>query len=147
MRVALDTNILAYAEGVNGTPMKKGALEIIESLPQDSIVLPVQVLGELFQVLVRKAGRSPSRARSALLGWRNAFGLVETSTPILLGALDLAVQQFGIWDAVILSAAAEADCQLLLSVDMQNGFVWRGVTIVNPFIKPRHPPLEALLKR
>lgn len=28
MRVALDTNILAYAEGVNGTAMKKSALDL-----------------------------------------------------------------------------------------------------------------------
>lgn len=147
MRVALDTNILAYAEGVNGPSMKKSALELIERLPQSSVVVPIQALGELFQVLVRKASRSPSDARSAILGWRNAFGMVETSPSILLAAVDLAVQQFGIWDAIILSAAAEADCQLLLSEDMQNGFVWRGVTIVNPFAKPRYPLLDALLKR
>ncbi len=96
---------------------------------------------------MRKAGRSPSDARSAILDWRNAFGLVETSPSILLAAVDLAVQQFGIWDAVILSAAAEADCQLLLSEDMQHGFVWRGVTIVNPFTKPGHSLLNALLER
>ena len=145
MRVALDTNILAYAEGVNGQAMKKAALDLIERLPQRSLYLPVQVLGELFQVSVRKAGRSPSDARSAILAWRNAFHLVETSPSILLAALDLAIQQFGIWDAIILSAAAEADCQLLLSEDMRHGFVWSGVTIVNPFAKPRHPLLDGLL--
>lgn len=147
MRVALDTNILAYAEGVNGPWMKEAAMELVEQLPQGSVVVPVQVLGELFHVLVRRAGRSPSTARSAVLGWRNAFGVVETSPSTLLAAVDLALQQFGIWDAVILSAAAEADCQMLLSEDMQNGFVWRGVTIVNPFAKPRHPLLSALLDR
>lgn len=145
MRIALDTNVLAYAEGVNSARMRKSALELIECLPQGSVVLPVQVLGELFQVLVRKAGRSRADARAAILGWRNAFALIETSPAILLAAADLALQQFGIWDAVIVSAAAEADCQLLLSEDMQNGFVWRGVTIVNPFGKPRHPLLDALL--
>jgi predicted nucleic acid-binding protein len=147
VRVALDTNILAYAEGLNGPRMKKGALELIERLPQSSVVLSVQVLGELFQVLVRKAKRSPAEARSAVLGWRSAFGLVETSPSILLAAVDLALQQFGIWDAVILSAAAEADCQLLVSEDMQDGFVWRGVTIANPFNRPRHALLDALLER
>lgn len=145
MRVALDTNILAYAEGVNGPAMKKAALELIERLPQGSIYLPIHVLGELFQVSVRKAGRSPSDARSAILAWRNAFHLVETSPSILVAALELAIQRFGIWDAVILSAAAEADCQLLLSEDMQHGFVWSGVAIVNPFAKPRHSLLDGLL--
>lgn len=146
MRAALDTNVLAYAEGVNGARMRRSALELIERIPQGSLVLPVQALGELFHVLVRKAGRSPSEARSAILGWRNAFALIETSPAILMAATDLALQQFNIWDAVIVSAAAEADCQLLLSEDMHNGFVWRGVTIVNPFTRPNHTMVDALFK-
>lgn len=145
MRVALDTNVLAYAEGVNGVSMKRAAMELVSKLPQASVVLPVQVLGELFQVLVKKAGRSPSTARLAILGWRNAFALIETSPAILFAAADLAVQHLSIWDAVILSAAAEADCRLLLSEDMQNGFLWRGVTVINPFTKSKHPLLEGLL--
>jgi predicted nucleic acid-binding protein len=147
VRVALDTNILAYAEGVNGLAMKRAALSLVDKLPQRAVVLPVQVLGELFQVLVRKAGRSPKDARSAILGWRNAFALMETSPATLLAAADLAVNQFSIWDAIILCAAAEADCRLLLSEDMQDGFVWKGITVVNPFAKSKHPLLEALLNQ
>ena len=109
MRVALDTNVLAYAEGVNGLSMKRLALELVERLPQASVVLPVQTLGELFQVLVRKARRSPASARSAVVAWRDAFALSDTSTGVMLAAADLAVNhQLGIWDAVILSSAAEA---------------------------------------
>jgi predicted nucleic acid-binding protein len=146
VRVALDTNVLAYAEGVNGLSMKRLALELVERLPQASVVLPVQTLGELFQVLVRKARRSPASARSAVVAWRDAFALSDTSTGVMLAAADLAVNhQLGIWDAVILSSAAEADCRLLLSEDMHEGFIWQGVTIANPFARSKHPLLEALL--
>jgi predicted nucleic acid-binding protein len=148
LRVALDTNVLAYAEGVNGTGTKSVALELLGKLPQASVVLPVQTLGELFQVLVRKAGRSTADARSAILSWRDAFALVETSAGALLAATDLVVNhQLGLWDAVILCVAAEADCHLLLSEDMQNGFIWQGVTIVNPFARSKHPLLKALLNQ
>lgn len=75
MRVALDTNILAYAEGVNGTPMKKTALALVQKLPDGLTLLPVQTLGELFNLLVRKAGRSPVRARKAILSWREMRSL------------------------------------------------------------------------
>ena len=61
MKIALDTNVLAYAEGTNGAPMRDKALELIRRLPQGAIVLPVQTLGELFNVLVRKAKRRPAR--------------------------------------------------------------------------------------
>ncbi len=146
MRVALDTNVLAYAEGINGAAMKSAALDLVANLPQDSVVLPVQIVGELFQVLVRKAGRSPADARVAILDWRDAFALFETSAGAMLAAADLVVHhQLGFWDAVILSVAAEADCHLLLSDDMQDGFIWQGVTIVNPFARTRHPLLKALL--
>ena len=50
MRVALDTNILAFAEGVNGLAMKRAALALLDKVPQRAVVLPVQVLGELFQM-------------------------------------------------------------------------------------------------
>jgi predicted nucleic acid-binding protein len=66
MRLALDTNVLACAEGVNGAAMKNTALNVVAKLPEDSSFLPVQVLGELFHLLVRKAGRSPERARAAI---------------------------------------------------------------------------------
>ena len=146
MRVALDTNVLAYAEGINGAARRRPALDLVRSLPQETTVIPVQVLGELFNVLVRKAGKSRAEAREALLSWRDAFPVVETSPDIMLTAADLATDhRFGIWDAVILSAASQASCRLLLSEDLQEGFTWGGVTVVNPFASPRHALLDALL--
>ena len=146
MRVALDTNILAYAEGVNGPALKRKALEIVEKLPEGAALLPVQTLGELFNLLVRKAQRTPAHARKAILSWRDAFPLVETSAEVMLAAADLATDhRLGNWDAVIVSAAAEAGCRLLLSEDLQDGFTWKGVTVTNPFSTPKHELLTALL--
>lgn len=146
MRVALDTNVLAYAEGVNGDAMKQAALELVQKLPEGATVVPAQTLGELFNVLVRKAGRTPASARSAILSWSDAFTPIETSPAVMLAAADLAVDhQFGIWDAVILAAAAAAGCRLLLSEDLHEGFTWRGVTVTNPFAASRHVLLAALL--
>jgi predicted nucleic acid-binding protein len=65
----------------------------------------------------------------------------------MIVAADLAADHhFSIWDAVILSAAAQAGCRLLLSEDLQNGFTWAGVTVVNPFASTRHPLLDTLLE-
>lgn len=146
MKVALDTNILAYAEGVNSIEKRDIALELVRNLPQEATVIPVQALGELFNVLVRKAGKSPAEAREGLLGWRDAFPVIETAPEVMLTAADLAADHhFGIWDAVILSVAAQAGCRLLLSEDLQHGFIWSGVTVVNPFATPHHALLESLL--
>jgi len=146
VRVALDTNVLAYAEGVNGAPRKRAALELVQKLPEGAVLLPVQALGELFNLLVRKAGRTPARARRAILSWQDACPVIETSAEVMLAAADLATDhRLGIWDAVILSAAAEAGCRLLLSEDLQEGFSWRGVTVTNPFLTRKHALLAALL--
>ena len=89
MKIALDTNVLAYAEGINGAAMRHRALELLVRLPQTAIVLPLQTLGELFNVLVRKARRRPVRARAAVLSWCDAYTSMETSTPVMLNATDL----------------------------------------------------------
>jgi predicted nucleic acid-binding protein len=144
--VALDTNVLAYAEGVSGAAMRARALDLVEKLPTGAALLPVQTLGELFNVLVRKARRSPAEGRAAILAWRDAFPLIETSASIMLAATDLAIDhRLGIWDAVLLAAAAAAGCRLLLSEDLQDGFTWNGVTVTNPFAPSRHLLLDSLL--
>lgn len=146
MRVALDTNVLAYAEGINDPSRHAAALDLVRRLPREETIIPVQVLGELFNVLVRKGGRSKAEAAAALSGWRDAFAQVDTSSEVMAVSADLAADhQLGIWDAVIVSAAARAGCRLLLSEDLQEGFSWGGVTVTNPFASPAHPLLQALL--
>lgn len=146
MRIALDTNILAYAEGVNGSAMQQRALDLLGRLPRHEVGLPVQVLGELFNVLTRKASRPREAARDIILSWRDTFALLDTSATVLLSAADLAADhKLVIWDAVILSAAAESGCRLLLSQDLHEGFTWRGVTVTDPFASTIHPSLARLL--
>ena len=146
MRVGLDTNILAYAEGIDGVERRDATLTLLRELQQETVVIPAQVLGELFNVLVRKAGRTRAKARNALLSWRDAFPIAETSPDVIARAADLATDhQLGIWDAIVLSTVAQAGCRLLLSEDLQNGFVWSGVTVVDPFASPRTALLDAVL--
>ena len=146
MSIALDTNILVYAQGVNGAEKRASASAIIDRLPTDATVIPAQVLGEFFDVLVRKAARSPAEARVILVKWQDTFRVAETTPATLAAACDLAVDhQFRVWDAVILAVASRAGCRLLLSEDLHHGFTWGGVTVVNPFAMPPHPLLDILL--
>jgi predicted nucleic acid-binding protein len=104
-------------------------------------------LGELFNVLVKKAGRSPMDARAAILTWRDSFALAETSSEVMTAAVDLASRhRLGIWDAVILATASDAGCRFLLSEDLQDGFTSAGVSVANPFAHSLHPLLAAMLQ-
>ena len=146
MKVALDTNVLAYAEGVNGPEKKVAAIGLVHKLPAGSALLPAQTLGELFNVLVLKAGRSRAGAQTTILGWLDAFPVIETSPEVIVSAINLATDhRLGIWDAVIMAASARAGCRLLLSEDLQDGFTWSGLTVTNPFSSAPHLLLAALL--
>lgn len=143
MRLALDTNILAYAEGIGDDIRCGKARDLVARLPEGAGLLPVQVLGELQRVLVRKAGRPPEQARQAVIEWGDSFPVVDSTWTALQAALDLAADHgLALWDALILAVAAEHRCRLLLSEDLHHGFVWRGVTVVNPFLPEAHPLLE-----
>jgi predicted nucleic acid-binding protein len=146
MYIAVDTNILVYAEGLNGEPRQATARAIVARLARESTLLPVQVLAELYAVLVKKAGRSRTEARDAVLEWGDTFPIIETSSPVLVQAMELAAgHQLAFWDAVVLASAADANCRLLLSEDLQHGFTWSGVTVVNPFAASPHPLLAGVL--
>ncbi len=144
--ICLDTNVLANAEGLGDAERHARALDLIAALPADRSILPVQVLGELFRVLTAKAKRPPALARDSILSWRDTMATRDITATALLSAVDLAADhRLSIWDAIIMAVAAEAGCRLLLSEDLQDGFTWRGVTVVNPFATSPHPLLAQML--
>lgn len=147
MRVALDTNILAYSEGLGDEARCSAAIRLLEQLPGEAVLLPAQTLGELSRVLLIKAKRTPSQAREAVLDWADSYAVADSTWSAFQFALDLTADHgLPIWDALILAVAAENHCQLLLSEDLQNGFIWRGVRVINPFVEPRSPLLMSLLQ-
>lgn len=148
-RVALDSNVLAYLAGVSQSREDEAKITEARSLIKRladhvSLIAPAQAMGELFVVL-RRSGVPANEARAILIEFADAFGTSASETGSVLAATDLVVDhKLQFWDSLILTAAANAGCTLLLSEDMQSGFVTRGVTIVDPFAKRPHPKLAAL---
>ena len=130
----MDTNVLAYAEGLGDDVRCQLASDLIAKLNPINSLVPVQVLGELSRVLTSKLKRSSADARELLLSWSDAVVVADTTWTAFQSAMDLTVDhQISMWDALIMSVAAEKKCRLLISEDFQNGLTWRGVTVVNPF--------------
>jgi predicted nucleic acid-binding protein len=150
-RVALDSNILVYLAGVSRIAEDEEKIARVRGLVgrlsvSSNLVAPAQTLGELFVVL-RRSGIDPVQARKILLAFADAFGTAASETSTMLSATDLVVDhKLQFWDALIVTAAADAGCTLLLSEDMQHGFVARGLTIVNPLAAAVHPKLAALIE-
>jgi predicted nucleic acid-binding protein len=83
----------------------------------------VQVLAELFSVLVRNAGKDVKSATKSVTNWQDAFPTIDTSAKAFSGAMELVSNhKFGIWDAIVLATTAVAECRLLLSEDLHDGF-------------------------
>ena len=146
LRIAFDTNILAYAEGVGDSARQQASLELIRIIPPPLIMIPVQCLGELFRVLTGKAQRDAISAQKAVLGWADAYETADSTWAAFQSATDAATNHnLQIWDALVLAVAAEQRCRLLLSEDMRHEFTWHGVTVVNPYQESKHHLLQALL--
>ena len=148
MRLALDTNVLGYAAGVgDDEPKRRRAVQVLKAAARQEMIIPTQVAGEFYNILTRKGGHPPKVARKIVEDWSAGVGLTAHSAATMATALEgAAFFNLQIWDALILTIAAEAGCALLLSEDMQDGFVYRGVTVANPFAETLHPLLASLLE-
>jgi predicted nucleic acid-binding protein len=147
VKVALDTNVIVYAEGLNDARRGAIAQDAIEDIARGNIVLPLQVLGEFCRVLQRKARRAPTEIAVRARRLHAMFDVVATTPTAFDSALAL-TERHGLqfWDSVIVATSAEAGCRLLLSEHLQDGFEWMGLTVANPFSERPHPLLAPLLR-
>jgi predicted nucleic acid-binding protein len=133
-KVFLDTNVLVYAAIGTGKDeaKRRRALDLIES---EDFGTSAQVLQEFFVTVVKKAFR-PLTAEQAL-EW------IEHLTAFPCQAVDhklvrVAIAQserysISYWDAAILSAAQALGSDTVYSEDLNDGQVYSGVRVVNPF--------------
>ena len=144
-----DTNILAYLSGVANQPADAAKVTAVQDIVQrmrgnTSFVAPAQAIGELVIVL-RRAGDDYDQVIEIVKGIERGFKVAPSNSTTLTTALSLAARhKLQFWDSIIMVAAVEAGCSILLSEDMQHGFVWQGMTIINPLADDIHPRLAAL---
>ena len=130
-KVFLDTNVLVYTIGQHDARTPAA-----EELLSRGGVISVQVLNELAAVARRKLGMSWLDVTDALGAIRV---LCPAPIPITMDTHDAAVRlasQYGfhIYDALMVSSALEADCEILYTEDLQSGQVIDGrLTLQNPF--------------
>lgn len=140
MRVALDTNILLYADGMNDPIRQRIANETIESIPAEHLVIPAQVLAEFGFALRTKGRATPRTVREAVQRWADICLIPPTTREIILAATEVMVDhQIPLFDAIIIATASDSRCHQLLSEDLQHGFTWGGVTVINPFASQQPP--------
>jgi predicted nucleic acid-binding protein len=130
-RPFFDTTILIYS-----IASQEPRADVAEKLLTEGGWISVQVLNEFAAVARRKLNMSWQQTREALLAIR---ALCEPPTPLSIdtheAGLEIAARYgYSIYDALILAAALEADCDVLYTEDMQNGQIIGPLTIRNPFV-------------
>lgn len=137
-RTFVDTNILAYLFDDSEPKKQAAAKERLDREQREhEIVLSTQVLQELYVSLTR--GRKPiATPQIAERAVREVAGytVVQVDAPLVLSSIETCQRhQLSFWDALILRAAAEAGCEMILSEDLNDGQVVDGVRIENPFAR------------
>jgi predicted nucleic acid-binding protein len=133
-RSFFDTNVLLYADD-ESAPAKQRCSRALaaEHRRTGTGVVSLQVLQEYFVNLTRKLHVDPriARRKVELLA---EFDVAAPDVADILGAIDLhRLHGFSFWDALVVRAAKQAGCRVLLSEDFQDGREIDGLQVVNPF--------------
>lgn len=148
MRIALDTNVLVYAEGYGDAARVDRARDLLDAVPVSRVVLPAQCLGELFRVLNGKAELPGRESAEHVLAWAELFATADSTTEAFLLALDLArLHAVQMWDALIVAVASKENCTRLVSEDVPGASSLAGVKVVNPFESDGFDDLLTVVER
>ena len=142
-RFFLDTNFFVYSFDQSAAAKARKATELIrEALTTQKGVISYQVVQEFFNVALRRFSQ-PMQTADAEQYLSTVFRpllAVHSSQALYAEALHLHAQSglsqtlLSWYDALIVSAALQARCQLLFTVDLQHGQRFGSLQVRNPFL-------------
>ena len=133
-RSFFDTNVLVYSDDKAAPAKQRRALDLLAQHRRAGTgVVSLQVLQEYFVTVTRKL-RVDARVARRKVELLAEFDVAFPEVADILAAIDLhRLHAFSFWDALVLRAAKQAGCSVLLTEDMQDAREIDGVRIVNPF--------------
>jgi predicted nucleic acid-binding protein len=143
MSAFFDTNVLVYLVDASEPSKHAVAVELVTSHQLDrSLVISTQVLQELYGTLSRRRLLAPADAEE-MIATLAQERVVPSSAGFVVRAVGLATRYgISLWDALVVQAAIESECEVLLSEDLQDGMRFGGLRVVNPFALRAHEPAE-----
>lgn len=126
----LDSNVLIYLASGDAAKADRA-----EQLLRDGGTVSVQVLNEIANIALRKMRLSWPDTRDFISRIRDLLTVIPITESIHEAGLRLAERyRFGVYDGMIVAAALEAGCDVVLSEDLQHGMAVEGrLRIINPF--------------
>jgi predicted nucleic acid-binding protein len=143
-RVALDSNILIYAELEPESEKGTRSADAILRAARDGVI-PAQVLGEYLRFVQRRAPAAFEGAIRQAFMYQAVFLTPPTTVAMIQKAADLArANRIQMWDCVVCAACIQAGASVLLTEDMQDGRIIEGMRLMNPFAAVNADAIEAL---
>ena len=126
----LDSNIVLYLASEDLLKADRA-----QELVAEGGTISVQVLNEIANISRRKMGLSWAETRNFLLMIRGLLEVKSITIEIHDVGISLAERyQLSVYDSMIVSAALSAECDALLSEDLQDGLLINGrLRVLNPF--------------
>jgi predicted nucleic acid-binding protein len=145
IRVAIDSNVLIYAEFEPDSEKGIRSTELILQAARDGVI-PAQVLGEFLRFVQRRVPASFEDAVRQVSLYQSVFLTPPTTDAIINKASELArAHRMQLWDGVVCAASAQAGARVLLTEDMQDERIIDGLRLMNPFAAANVKPIDDLL--
>ena len=132
----VDTNILVYAhDSQAGTKQTLAAEQVQDLWIQRTGVLSLQVLQEFYVTLTQKIPHPlPSKTVMSLVEHYGYWEQVALRVEDLLEAIKIQQKhRISFWDSLIVRAALQGGCAILLSEDLKHGQKIGDLIVRNPF--------------
>ncbi len=137
-RFFIDTNIFVYSFDQTAPAKSAVASQLIrKALTTQKGVISFQVVQEFLNVALRRFARpmNTSESEQYFTVTLRPLLAIHSSPALYLEALHLQSRHKLAWyDSLIVAAAQQAQCEVLLSQDLQHGQKFGDLRIENPFL-------------
>jgi len=135
-KVFLDTNILVYAnlEDSKHIAKRKEAISLIDSLDGSEVIISVQVLNELYSVMI-KHDIQDDIIQKRLRIISESVIVSDISMDVVKRCWNIRKRyHYSYYDSLIIASAIESGCSILYTEDLQSGQkIGSSLIIRNPF--------------
>jgi len=133
----VDSNVWLYLFTEDDSRKKVSAESFLdERTGRETLFISWQIINEVWANLLRK-GQSDKTARKMIEHMLRSCELVDFSYDLIVAANNLrASHSVSFWDSLVVAAAQAADCDILVSEDMQDGKRFGTLRVKNIFTSP-----------
>jgi len=97
------------------------------------LVISTQVMQEYYNIATLKLGLDKLFVKKTI-EMLDVYEIIVLQPQVIFNAIDIQVlNKLSYWDSLIVSAARSANCNMILTEDMNDGQVINGIKIQSPF--------------